>query len=212
MLIIFGRSPFINEIRDEIPLLIKKHTTMGINYVCNTFPDVDYVMYYDNIRPNVKNSTIITSFKNAEKENADLIYAHKYELYNIRRNGDTFSEEPTFLHFCVHTPSMALNWAYLKGYKDVVLAGIDLIPNTLHFDENKPIFEEKTIITARNHLENVATKYLNIYQLNPNSDLKLPKISMEELLEIYDKEREEQEEPYARWIDDTKEQLLRKAQ
>lgn len=32
------------------------------------------------------------------------------------------------------------------------------------------------------------------------------------LLDLYDKEREEQEESCARWIDDTKEQLLRKAQ
>lgn len=182
MLIIFGRSPYINEIREYIPDLIKKHTTMGINYFCNTFPDVDYVCFYDNICPKVKNSTIITTFKNVEKEPASLIYSHKYELYHIRKNGDTFSEDKGTLHFCVHTPSMALNWAYLKGYKDVVLAGVDLVPNSLHFDENKPIFDNRTIITARNHLENVATKYLNIYQLNPDSYLNLPKIKMENLL------------------------------
>ena len=35
---------------------------------------------------------------------------------------------------------------------------------------------------------------------------------LHEILDLYDKERDEQEEPYARWIDDTKEQLLRKAQ
>lgn len=35
---------------------------------------------------------------------------------------------------------------------------------------------------------------------------------LNDLLDIYDRERQEQEEPYARWIDDTKEQLLRKAQ
>lgn len=182
MLIIFGRSPYINEIKEFIPELIKKHTTIGINYFCNTFPDVDYVCFYDNIIPDVKHSTIITSYKNAEKEPRNLIYSHPYELYHIKKDDGTFSEEPSTLNFCVHTPSMALNWAYLKGYKDVVLAGVDLIPNTKHFDSVKLIFPQESIDLARKHLETVVPKYLNVYQLNPNSYLKLPKISMEELL------------------------------
>lgn len=182
MVIIFGRSPYINEIKEYIPELIKKHTTIGINYFCNTYPDVDYVCFYDNILPNVKHSTIITSYKNAEKEPRNLILSHNYELYHIVRNGECFSEEPNILNFCMHTPSMALNWAYLKGYKEAVLAGIDLIPNTKHFDDNKICLSESSMETARNHLENVATKYLKIYQLNPNSNLKLPKIKMEDLL------------------------------
>lgn len=182
MLVIFGRSPYINEIKDQIPLIIKKHTTLGINYFCNTFPDVDYVMFYDNICPNVKNSTIITSFKNTEKEPQRLIYSHKYELYHIVKNDDDFSFDPSTLNFCVHTPSMALNWAYQKGFKEVVLAGVDLVPNTLHFDDDKPIFADEAILRAKNHLENVATKYLKIYQLNPDSYLNLPKITMEDLL------------------------------
>lgn len=182
MLIIFGRSPYINEIKDYIPDLIKKHTTIGINYFCNTYPDVDYVCFYDNICPNVKNSTIITSFKNIEKEPARLIYSHRYELYNIFKKEDCFSEDKQILNFCVHTPSMALNWAYQKGYKEVVLAGVDLIPNTKHFDDDKPIFPDEAIKRARKHLENVATRYLKIYQLNPNSDLNLPKITIKELL------------------------------
>lgn len=182
MLIIFGRSPYINEIKDYIPELIKKHTTMGINYFCNTYPNVDYVCFYDNILPNVGHSTIITSYKNAEKEPRNLIYSHPYELYHIIKDNEKFSTEKGILNFCMHTPSMALNWAYLKGYKEVVLAGIDLIPNTKHFDDDKVCLSESSMETARKHLENVATKYLKIYQLNPNSDLKLPKITMEELL------------------------------
>lgn len=181
MLIIFGRSPYINEIRDYIPNLINKHTTMGLNFFCDTFPNVDYVMFYDDIKPKVQQSTIITRYENL-KNSAGLIYSHPYELYNVRKNGLEFSEDAATLHFCVHTPSMALNWAYLKGFKDVVLAGIDLIPNTLHFDDDKPIFDNRTITTARHHLENVCTRYLNIYQLNPDSDLKLPKIKMEDLI------------------------------
>lgn len=181
MLIIFGRSPYINKIRDYIPELIKKHTTLGLNYFCDSFPDVEYVMFYDDIQPKVKNSTIITRYENLD-HSAKLIYSHPYELYQVKKDGLEFSTDKGILHFCVHTPSMALNWAYQKGFKDVVLAGIDLIPNTLHFDDDKPIFDDRTIKTAKHHLENVCTKYLNIYQLNPDSYLNLPKITMEDLL------------------------------
>lgn len=49
-------------------------------------------------------------------------------------------------------------------------------------NEDKLIFPKESIKRAKNHLETVATKYLKIYQLNPNSYLNLPKIKMEDLL------------------------------
>jgi len=182
MLIIFGRSPYINKIRGYIPELIKKHTTIGINTFCETFPDVDYVCFYDDIAPKVEYSVIITDIKNKDRNAADIIKKYPSELYNIKKDDWTFSEDKKTLHLCVHTPSMALNWAYLHGYKDVVLAGVDLIPDTKHFDSEKKIFPNESIEVARRHLETVAPKYLNVYQLNPDSYLKLPKITMEELL------------------------------
>lgn len=174
-LILFGRSPFINTIRDKIPYLISKYHTMGVNYFCNSFPDVEYVIFYDNIVPDVKKSTIITSFKNLEKDAANLIYSHKYELYNVKRNNKEFSKDKSTLHFWIHTPSMALNWAYQKGFRNVVLAGIDL--NHGRFDSfPSREFSDTALKEARNHLTKIATQYLNIYQLNPDSDLDLPKI------------------------------------
>ena len=62
-LILFGRSPFINKIRDKVPEIIKKYTTMGCNYFCESFPEVDHVIFYDDICPKVKNSTIVTQYE-----------------------------------------------------------------------------------------------------------------------------------------------------
>lgn len=178
-LIIFGRSPFINEIRKDIPEIIKNWHTVGINYFCETFPDVEYVAFYDNILPIIKDSTIITDYQNKDNE---VVKSHNHLLYYVKKDDWCFSEcEPT-LHLCVHTPSMVMNWAYLKGYKNVVIAGIDLIPDTPHFDSSKKIFSERSIEVARRHLEKVCTKYLNVYQLNPNSYLDLPKLSINSLL------------------------------
>ncbi len=84
---------------------------------------------------------------------------------------------------------MALNWAYKHGFTNVIIAGIDLVVNTEHFDKDTtpdqdgPTFNDYAVLEARRHLVNVAGNYLKIYQLNPNNDLELEKIEIKELLE-----------------------------
>lgn len=185
-LILFGRSPFINEIKDYIPKLIAKYHTMGCNYFCNTFPDVEYVLFYDDIVPNVVNSTVITDLQNYENENRKSYqFCRSYpkiETYKIQEKRNKFSEEEGTLSYCAHSPSIALDWAYKKGFENVVIAGIDLVPHTKHYDSEDYIFGDYAISVARNHLVNIATKYLNIFQLNPNSDLGLRKVTLTDLL------------------------------
>lgn len=185
-LILFGRSPFINEIKKYIPRIIKKWHTMGCNTFCESFPDVEYVIFYDDICPKVgENSTIITdnlNYVNEHRKAYSLLHNHpKVETWKVIKMRNRFAEEDDELSLCVHTPSMALDWAYKKGFKNVVLAGIDLIPNTKHFDSEAYIFNNEAVKTARLHLTGVATRYLNIYQLNSRSDL-LPKVGLEELI------------------------------
>jgi len=193
-LILFGRSPYINEIKNEIPLLIQKYHTMGCNYFCESFPDVEYVVFYDDIAPKVKpESTIITNVKHYVDDTKvcyNLCRNHKnIELYTINKDFESFTTGDSKLNFCIHTPSMALNWAYKKGFETVILAGIDLIKNTPHFDADTtpdatcPNFNDSAINRARRHLTEVASRYLKIYQLNPKSDIELEKITIKELLE-----------------------------
>ena len=193
-LILFGRSPFINEIKEEIPLLIKKYHTMGCNYFCESFPDVEYVIFYDDIVPKVKPESIIVTnvrhFQDSSKKCYTLCQSHvNAEFWTINKNFDSFEIGNQKLNFCIHTPSMALNWAYQKGFKNVVIAGIDLIINTPHFDADStpdaqcPNFNHSAIARARHHITHVATQYLNVYQLNPKSDIELEKITLKELLQ-----------------------------
>lgn len=192
-LILFGRSPFINEIKEYIPALINKYHTMGCNYFCESFPEVEYVIFFDDIVPKVsENSTIITNvihIQDVNKKCYELCSTHpKTEFYTINRNAEKFATGDRKLNFCIHTPSMALNWAYKNGFSTVVLCGIDLVINTPHFDANTtpddecPDFTQSAINVARKHLTTVAAQYLKIYQLNPESDLDICKISINELL------------------------------
>lgn len=193
-LILFGRSPFINEIAKQIPLLCKKYHTMGCNYFCETFPEVEYVIFYDDIVPHVKpHHKIITNIKYwqySKYKCHKLLEGHANKsVYIINKKDDCFTENSLKLNFCIHTPSMALNWAYLKGFKNVIIAGIDLtLENNEHFDKNSTPdrdghdFNTIAIKKARDHLENVSRRYLNVYQLNPNNDIKIPKVRIEDLL------------------------------
>lgn len=192
-LILFGRSPFINEIADYIPKLCNKYHTMGCNYFCNSFPQVEYVIFFDDINPKVNNNhTIITNVLYLRRKNANcrnLLESHeKKELYVLHKNKKDFASDINSLNFCIHTPSIAFDWANKKGFKNVVIAGIDLTLVNQHFDyKTTPdgdghTFQDKSLLMAREHLYNVAAKKLNIFQLNPKSDLKIPKISIEILL------------------------------
>lgn len=191
-LILFGRSPFINKIADFIPDLCKKYHTMGCNYFCNTFPMVEYVIFHDDISPNVaENSTIITNIIYLRKKSncQNLLENHdRKELYVIHKNFKKFADDKGSLNFCIHTPSMAFDWAYKKGFKNVIIAGIDLTLENTHFDykttpdQNGHTFQEQSLLKAREHLYNVANKHLNLYQLNPDSDLNIPKLNIADLI------------------------------
>lgn len=193
-LILFGRSPFINEIAEYIPELCKKYHTMGCNYFVNSFPMVEYVIFYDDLVPEVHPETkIVTNigyFYDRDKKCYNLLRTHgNSELYKIKKDCERFSKKPSTLHMCIHTPSLALNWAWLKGFKNVIIAGIDLtLENRKHFDAkttpdaDSNDFNKIAIEIARNHLYNIAQKHLQVFQLNPESDLKLPKVNIADLI------------------------------
>lgn len=172
---------FINDIKEYIPELIKSYDTMGINTVHESFPDIKYVIFYDKIAaPKICiENKIITDIKNQ----SEVSNQKNVELYNVITNREEFSTTQGFLNFYFFTSSMAINWAYLNGYKNVVLAGIDLM-NNKHFDNelHNPVYSDGVQLKTKVYMENICQKYINLFQLNPESDLKLPKISIHELL------------------------------
>lgn len=192
-LILFGRSTYINKIADDIPKLCKKYHTMGCNYFCNTFPMVEYVIFHDDIVPDTQeHQTIITNILYLRRKKSQcnkLLENHdKKELFVIHKNGKRFAQDATSLNFFIHTPSMAFDWAHKRGFKNVILAGIDLSADNKHFDykttpdQNGHTFLHDTLIKAREHLTSIAVQYLNIYQLNPDNDINIPKIKIADLL------------------------------
>lgn len=181
-IIIFGRSPFINEIKGVIPQLIENYHTIGINQFYQSFL-TEYTAFADLLKPcnlpNIQGKLIMSTFASPYW----LDYEQK-EVFELIHNRFEFSETPDKLNYFFHTPSIALNWAYLKGFKKVILAGVDLIPNTAHFDNPHfvPNWSDDNIKLARQHLENVASRYFDLFTLNPKSEINLPLMNVNELV------------------------------
>ena len=183
-LILFGRSLFINKVKSYIPNLIEKYDTLGINYFYKSYPNVKGIIFYD------KNTVIDEKIDNliiTDKKNKDEVKHQKnVELYDVITNRYEFSKKQGVLNYYYFTSSMAINWAYLKGYKNVVFCGVDLfLINNFHFDDKNdlPKQDKKVLLKTKKYTEDVCQMFINLYQLNPESDLKIPKISIEKLLE-----------------------------
>ena len=85
---------------------------------------------------------------------------------------DIISHEDKLLGFCLYTCSSAVNFAYLKGYKNVYFIGVDLEENNQPFTHWHGVTNLVPVpdTCARRCKEYMYQykKWLNLYQCNPN--------------------------------------------
>lgn len=180
---------FINEVREYIPDLLINFHSIACNQFVNSFGGVENVIFFDDILPisGVKpHHNLITDVRlsrNPKYKCYEWLNNHdKKELYLIDNQTD-FTERERHLAFFFHTPSMALNWCYKKGFKTVYLCGVEISEDTRHFDSNYPAcWTDRKRLQARKILEKEYTKHLNIIQLDKKSTLDLKKTDIKELL------------------------------
>ena len=191
--IIFGCSPFINKIsQDNINYLINNYYHIGINNFIHIYPNIKNILFsdygvYDWIKQCLNNQNIIISqtayrhnfiLENREKpKNIEYIFDARSEIFHdLSKN-----------MLCMYKTSAlpAINYAYLKGYKNIVLCGVDLTENWNHFyschDTSNDIIRSPKRIEKIRELLYQFKDYVNLYQLNPESDLDIEKINIGEL-------------------------------
>ena len=182
--IIFGSSPFINIIGSEkINLLIKNYTTFGINlipymgYKTNYWVWSDYGMY-NNIKHLLHDYKIIVSKEVYEREINDKINP-EYVFDGVSEIQHGFNNNLCIFKTSAHP---AINYAYLLGFKNIILVGIDLTSDWNHFYPYGNIKRtDKRIKRIRNKLYEFK-KHVNLYTLNKDSDLEIEKIKFEDLI------------------------------
>lgn len=157
-LIIFGRSPFINEL-DLSKIDYDRFDVCCINY---PIPDirVHYVVSSDyNVKPVLAPKT-------------EWVSVHTgWEL--IKTDEDIIQEEKK-LTWGYFSSSLAVNFAVLRGYKVIYLCGVDLVEENKpfsHYDGivNEHISTKKARIKEKQYIKQIADK-VEIYQANPKCD------------------------------------------
>ena len=90
-IVMLGKSPFINEVRDELPELLSIIDCVGINGIIEAFPQISHCAFIDSrtigaVCPYWKDQTLITT-KNVGKMIRALNYKQpNLETYGIERN------------------------------------------------------------------------------------------------------------------------------
>lgn len=156
-LIIFGRSPFINELRLE-NIDYSKFDVCCINYPIPNIK-VHYVVSADHwVKPILAPKTEWIS------ENTGWKFK---KTENIIR-------EDKRLSWRYYSSSLAVNFAILRGYKTIYLAGIDLIEDNkpfTHYDGivNKRKVDASSCVEEKRYIKELA-RDVEIYQLNPKAN------------------------------------------
>lgn len=158
-LIIFGRSPFINKLK------LKRINYDNYDVLCINYPIPNIRVYY------------VVSADNLVKP----ILAPKTEWISSNTGWeiiktDKIIQEEKKLSWRIYSSSLAVNFAILRGYKNIYLGGVDLIENgkpLKHYDgvvNTKPASIEGTQ-KEKEYIKVLATKYnVNLFQLNPKAD------------------------------------------
>ena len=172
-IIIFGGSPFVNTV-DLERIDINRFDIMAINRPPLNIPvhyliahDVDFRACYtqDEVQHTLDkglNPVFIAPKTEFIHETTGWRWKLDYVSHNL---------DEKCLGFCLYTCSTALNYAYLKGYKNIYFVGVDLK------EDNKPFTHwhgvtnilEVPITCAKQAKEYLYRykKWVEIYQCNP---------------------------------------------
>lgn len=159
-LIIFGRSPFINQLKLE-NIDYNKFDVCCINYPIPNIK-VHYLCSADvNVKPMVAPRTEWISSNTG---------------WDLHKTEDEIIQEIGVLSWCIYSSSLAVNFGISRGYKTIYLGGVDLIENDLpfeHYDGIKNIRPARAsgVKKEKEYIKKLAEKFdVKIYQLNPETN------------------------------------------
>lgn len=98
---------------------------------------------------------------------------------------DIISNQDKLLGFCLYTCSSALNFAYLRVYRNVYFIGVDLEENNKPFAHWHGVVNKKEVpVNCARQAKEYLYRYkklLNMYQCNPNVKWDIPYCPIEKL-------------------------------
>ena len=155
-IIIFGRSPFINKIN------LDKIDYDKFDICCINYPIYDIKVHY------------LVSADSWTKP----ILAPKTEWVSKNTGWEIISTDAIItqekkLSWRAYSSSLAVNFAILIGYKNIYLAGIDLMDiNYKHYDDDSVYIKDKdSYRIEKDYIKTLRDYYkVNVYQLNKEAN------------------------------------------
>lgn len=171
-LIIFGSSPFIDEV--DVPALIARYDTLGINHFADDFA-VKYsfcLMQY--LAPSFPSTQVFVHWQKELPEGVEgaIRIAAKPSLEPFV--GDETIDGYPQMAWIGFTFGTALNWALREGYEKIYLIGIDHREDETNFEtfHGKSDGRVRNILPAHHRVVKqfavTCSQYAEIYQCNPN--------------------------------------------
>lgn len=179
--IIVGDSPFLKEVEKEINYVTERYFSIGINRAvkkykvhAHAFVDIDNIPT-TNHYSKVKTISLQQWGDLISKEDKELIDTFTFDGKNFRKDNK--------LAWCGFTHDYVISYCLFKKFKNIILIGAADFSNGSHYSSTREFsYSEKFKENSKGFIEKFCTKYASIKTCNPNSILRVPKISIMELL------------------------------
>ena len=186
--LIIGDSPFLADVENQIHYLLELYPSIGINNAIrkynmssHIFQDMKFISL-TNRYPEVKTISLYKYGDMIEKENKEL---HDSYTFNFKTNTAQDIVKDNNLAWCGFTHDYAISYCIMQGYTHVILVGTADFTGSLHYlTEEQFNHTEKLVGHSKKFIEEVCSKKNEIYTLNPESTLNVPRINIEKLLEL----------------------------
>lgn len=190
-LLLIGRSPILDSTSEHVNYLVDLYPSIGINSI-STVVNTKYCAFLDDsfksyINKVPKDTELITLEKNIVL--SERWVGHFYETFrpSIRDYTKDLVVSEGKLAYFGFTHDMCISWAVLNGYKNIVLIGAADFDSEVYADldanVHTPVFIRNDGVrdSSIDAIENFYSKHINIFTVNENSMLKVPRITIDEL-------------------------------
>ena len=188
-ILILGRSELVGNISSSLLYFNELYPIIAIN---NINPNINptYTIFVDksqhvvnNIIRNHINTIILTPLYNSGIIPNDI--SVKYFTYKPITMNCKEPYNKNTLYYSGFTHDVAISYAIQQGYKNIILVGTADFTN-VHYDNNTKFnYSEDYKNCSINFIEDVCSKWANIYTMNKNSLLNVQRITPNELIESY---------------------------
>lgn len=171
-LILFGRSPFINEV--DVPRILEAgHDTAGCNNFAAQFPVTTSWCLDRYIAPMSDKTQVFVRSRREAPPPPGAIAIRPCSVPEPFLDDQRDNLGNQMLAWARFTPGAILNWAILQGYEAVYLVGVDHYPTDTRFEHYDGIDNEfgQNILPEMHERFRAyvmeCSKHIKIYQTNP---------------------------------------------